>query len=455
MPNTSQATFRTPLHAAFKKALQVFDKMRLDHFELYLFEKKSTQIDSKNLQTDSLTTAQDVGLSIRVLNDHRLGFSYTTSLENDAVDHAIQNAYAISKSMSQDEFSNLYLFKKTNYPQLNLEDKDGLRVPLESKIKMAQELESQCKKADPRVKGVRSASVTENFYHIQMLDSEHTLIEYSKTLFSAHVTCMAEENGDSQIGSDMGFSYFLNKLDIPKIGSQAAKYATELLGAKQTLSLKCEAVFRNQVVAELIEFLSASLSAEEIDKGRSLLKGLAGKKVFSDQITLIDDGILAGGYSSSPFDDEGVPCTSKELVAKGILGEPLNNLYYAQKNSSLTTGNASRGIKTPPRIHLSNLYLCPGQKELHEICKSIQKGVLITDLMGLHTANPITGDFSLGASGFLIENGNLTTALRGFAVAGNILEILKEVQEVGNDLKFFGNVGAPSLHCKEVSIGGN
>ena len=219
--------------------------------------------------------------------------------------------------------------------------------------------------------------------------------------------------------------------------------------------MQCPAILRNSVVAELVEFLSSSFSAEQIDKGRSMLAGKIGQRLFSEHVTLVDDGLLAGGFATSPFDGEGIPSTKTRLVDGGMVAGALYDCYYARKLGADPTGSSVRGIKSPPSIGFSNLYMEPGRHAPERLLDGISKGILITDLMGLHTANPVTGDFSLGASGILIENGKLTRPCRGFAVAGNVLELFRKMTDISSDLRFFGNVGAPSVRVSEISVGGS
>jgi PmbA protein len=209
-------------------------------------------------------------------------------------------------------------------------------------------------------------------------------------------------------------------------------------------------------MAELLGFLSASFSAEQVDKGRSMLSlNQLGKKLLSPCITLLDDGLLSGGVGSSPFDGEGTPSGTTTLVNRGYLEQLLCDRYHSKKLALTATGNAGRGIKSPPSISTSNLYLKPGDQTPLELIHGIQKGVMITDLMGVHTANSVTGDFSLGASGFLIENGQISRPISGFAVAGNILDVFQSVQALANDLKFYGTTGSPSALIPRLSVGGS
>lgn len=444
-------------HPALQFAIQALEQLSPDQFELYFERRRSTKIESKEGKVDSLSRSEDVGLAVRLIKDQRLGFSFTTSLAKEAVEKAVRAAFDVTAFMPEDPHVGLFSFGSAVYPSVDLFDARGLAAPTPQKVEMALELEAICRRADARIKAVRSASFSETMAEAHMIDSHGEHISHQTTMFSASVNAKAEENGDSQMGGDFGFSNYLDGLNIQEVGARAAGYATELLGAGSAPTMQCPAILRNSVVAELIEFLSSSFSAEQIDKGRSMLAGKMGSRLFSEHVTLVDDGLLAGGYATSPFDGEGTPSTKTTLVDGGMLSGALYDLYYARKLGAEPTGSASRGIKAPPSISFSNLYMQPGKRTFESLVagfKGIPQGVLITDLMGVHTANPVTGDFSLGASGILIEDGKLTRPVRGFAVAGNVLELFKRMTDISNDLRFFGNVGAPSVRVSELSVGG-
>jgi PmbA protein len=442
-------------HPALLLAVKRLEQLNPDQFELYFEHRASTRIDAKDGKVDSLSRSEDVGLAVRLVKDRRLGFSFTTSLEKAAIEKAVESAWEIAGYMPEDPHVGLVSFSTAVYPEVDQHDGRGLKTPVADKIRLALELEAACRKSDPRITGIRSAGMSETEYRVHLVDSHGEHIQHQSTLYSTSVTCKAESNGDSQIGADYRFSNFLDQLDWTAAARQASLWATELLNAGAPPTLHCPAVFRNSVVADLVDFISASFSAEQIDKGRSMLSGKHGSRVFSEHVTLVDDGLLPGGFGTSPFDGEGTPCTKTVLVDGGFVKGTLYDSYYARKKNAEPTGSASRGIKGPPSIGFSNLYLKEGRKHAEALLDGIPRGILITDLMGVHTANPVTGDFSLGASGILIENGKLGRPVRGFAVAGNVLELFRKITDIGNDLRFFGNVGAPSVRVAELSVAGS
>ncbi|MEK6578907.1 MAG: TldD/PmbA family protein, partial [Bdellovibrionota bacterium] len=434
-------------HPCLKEAQKLIEKLKPDHFELYFEISAKTKIEAKDGAVDSLTRSEDQGLSIRILKNQRVGFSFTTSMEKAAIQKAVESAFSIAKLLPADPYAGFELFA-SDYPEIAKKesfDSEGLKAPIDQKVVMAKNLESLCKKADSRIKTVRPASLSESHSEVQMMDSRGKTISHTQTFYVAYLNCIAEENGDSQVGAEVQFSHHLSELKIKNVATQAAKWATELLGAGASPTMSCPAIFRNSVVSELIEFISSSFSAEEIDKGRSMLADKMGQTLFSKKVNLIDDGLLKGGAATSPFDGEGVASRKTKLVSDGKISAFLYDTYYSKKLKQSPTGNATRGIKSPPSIGTTNFYLEPGKTTPEKLIEQIKKGVLITDLMGVHTANPVTGDFSLGASGILIENGKLTRPVRGFAVAGNVLDVFRKITDISNDLRFFGGIGAPSV----------
>jgi len=441
-------------HPTLIHAIKRLERLNPDQFEIYFEHRTSTKVDSKDQQVDSLTRSEDVGIAIRLIKDHRLGFSFTTSLENNAIQQAVDTASEVASLMPEDRDVGLHAFGSSVYPSVDNFDTQGLIVPLPEKIILAKSLEAQCRKVDPRITAVRLASISEICVETLLIDSNGEHVQHKSTGYTASVTCKAESKGDSQMGSEFSFSNYLDNLDVKSVAQLSAQWAIELLGAGSAPTMKCPAVLRNSVVADLLEFLSDSFSAEQIDKGRSMLASKSGQLVFSDQVTIVNDGLLPGGMGTAPFDGEGIPSTRTVLVDGGFVAGTLYDSYYARKKGTVPTSSSVRGIKSPPSIGLSNLYMEKGRKTFDSLFDGISKGILITDLMGIHTANPVTGDFSLGASGILIENGKLTSPVRGFAVAGNVLELFRRMTDISSDLKFFGRIGAPSVRLSELSVGG-
>lgn len=438
-----------------RKGLDRVKSSGVSEYEVFLNRSSATSISSKDLKVESLTRAEDVGLSIRLKRQNRVGFSFTTSLAEDAIQRAVESALQVAEVMPEEPDITLGGFD-TKIPKLeNRFDSAGLARKIEDKIELAKKVEKLCREADKRIQTVRSASVSESLYESVLASHDGKILHHQGTMYSSSLACKAEEKGDAQMGYEYVFSPFLDQLDLAFCAKSGAESATELLGATKPKSMKCPAVIRNDVVSELLDFLAGSFSGEEIEKGKSLLQGKLNEMVFNDRIDILDDGLLAGGLATRPFDAEGTASQTTSIVDRGVFKTLLLDRKYAKRFKMKPTGNSSRSIKSPPGISTTNIYLKPGTKTLAELVRDVGNGILITNLMGVHTANSVTGNFSLGASGLLIRGGKIAEPVKGFAVAGNVLDLFKNVAALGSDLRYFGTVGTPSLLLPELAVSGD
>ena len=253
------------LHPTLLHAIKRLEQINPDQFEIYFQRTQTLRVDSRDQMIDSLSHAEDAGISIRLLKDQKMGFSFTTSLEPQSVLKAIDQAYEIANFMPEDPYNRLHCFENFVYPHVDHFDTQEIKLPVEHKIELAKTLERLCRKTDPRIRAVRSASVSETQSLIQIIDSSGEHIEYESTGYTASVSCKAESQGDQQMGSEFAFSPYLDSLPIEAIAHYAAHSALELLGAQSAPTLKCPAILRNSVVTELLEFLSSSFCNDTVD----------------------------------------------------------------------------------------------------------------------------------------------------------------------------------------------
>lgn len=426
----------------------------LDSYEIFLAASRNLAIEVKEQKVDTFKCSKTVGVSVRVLKSHGMGFSYSTSLDGPDLEKMIDNALISAEIQTPDEFNVLPLPQA--YPVIaGLFDEGLARVGEEEKIGRAMQLEQLALATDPRIRRVRKAAYGESCYEGQIRNSLGIEGSYCDTAVSLSVTAIAEENNDSQMGWDFGFSNFFSGVDPAGIAGTAAAKAAGLLGARKIPTMRCPAVLDNHVATEILEVIAPAFLAENVQKGKSLLAGRIGADIFSPMLRIRDDGTLPGGMGTAPFDGEGVPQQNTVLVDKGRLEGFLYDTYRARKEGTVSTGNATRGSsKSPPVMGVSNFFIDNGDTPFAGLLQGIERGILVTAVMGMHTANPISGDFSVGAAGFLIEHGSVTAPVKGIAIAGNIVELFHSVELVGNDLRFFGVVGAPSLRIAVLDVSG-
>ncbi|MBI5695818.1 MAG: TldD/PmbA family protein [Nitrospirae bacterium] len=230
----------------------------------------------------------------------------------------------------------------------------------------------------------------------------------------------------------------------------------QLLGAKKATSGMFPVMLDNIVASEFLGVLAGSFSAESLQKGKSMFADRLGKVVCSPLITILDDALLPGGAGSRAFDDEGMPSRTTPLMVEGRLEGFLHNAYTAKKAGCTSTGNGSRGgFRSLPGVGSTNLYIKNGDVSPKDLIASVKSGLLVKEVLGMHTANPISGDFSVGVSGLWIEGGKVSHPVREAAISGNVLTMFSEVDAVGDDLRMVGGIGAPSILLRPVSVSGS
>ncbi|MBI4823204.1 MAG: TldD/PmbA family protein, partial [Nitrospirae bacterium] len=257
----------------------------------------------------------------------------------------------------------------------------------------------------------------------------------------------------SQMGWEFQGSRFLSDISFEAVGKTAAERAVRLLGAKRLNAKKAPIVLEAQVAVDFLRIFASLLSSDAVQKGKSLLKGKVGQMVISENLSIIDDGTLRGRLGTKPVDDEGVPTYKKTLIKAGVLEGFMYNTYTAKKDNVSSTGNAIRGdFSGVPSVGPTNLYI-ESKEVVSDLAGSLGTGLVITDAMGVHMANPVSGDFSIGVSGLWVDEGLVRYPVKEAVISGNILGFFKGVLASGEDLRFYGNIGSPSLLVGPIDIG--
>ncbi len=424
-------------------------------WELFASEVRSLCVQSKGAAVEALERADSRAVAVRVLIEGRLGFAYSTDTSEGALARLAAQAVAAAREASPDEH-NGFAPRPEGLPETpGLFDPELAALPQEAKVERALALERAALAGDPRLKKVRRAAFREAEAQVAIRNSRGVDVSRRSSLVSASVAVMAQDEGGSDMGWDWDFSRSFAGLDVELVGRRAARRALSRLGGRAVATCACPALLDNHVAASLLEVVAASLLAENVQKGKSLFAGRVGRQVASPLLNLLDDGLLPGGMETSPFDDEGVPRQRTLLLERGTLLGFLYDQYSANRQGRSSTGNASRtGSLAPPTPQVSNLYLEPGPHPCEELLARMGRGIVITEVLGMHTANPVSGDFSVGAAGQWVEGGTVQHPVKGIAISGNVLELLSRVVEVGSDLRFWGHVGAPSLLIERLDVGG-
>ena len=455
------------------QAQKILNRKSVDGYEIYLNQSFHFEIESKDGKIETLQADRYMGIALRVLNHQRMGFSYTTFSNpspyekqegSTKLDRIIEDAIKSAEAASPDPCFDFPPVLKNSVSPLPIFDETLERISEKTKIEKAKHLEESAKSADSeRIKKVRKASYQEALSRTTLINSKGLQFSYDDTLASVSVTAVAEESGESEVGWDFDVSHFFNDLDEEKVGRSAGKKALERLGGKRIPTGVYPVLLSNLVASEFLSLLAHSFLADQVQKGKSSLKGRKGERFFSPLLTIVDDGLYPNRIFTAPIDGEGMPSQRTSLVAQGELIGYLYDRYWANRENLSSpglqvrsTGNSRRyGIKAPPVVGISNFFIEPGNLSASKLMESFSQGVVVEEVMGLNTIDPISGDFSLGGSGDWIDRGKKIHPVKSIAIAGNLFDLFQKVIGVGDDLKFLRGVGSPSLLVKELLISGD
>jgi PmbA protein len=323
-------------------------------------------------------------------------------------------------------------------------------------IDRALEVERAARGFDRRVTKVRKAVASFGSGETLIVNSHGLRVEYEETACSTHVMSLAEDGGDSQVGWDFESGRYLADLDFAAVGRRSAVRAVRLLGARRFDSIRhAPVVFENSVTAEFLGILGGMLSAEAVLKGRSPMAGRVGARIASSEIRIVDDGTRERVSGGQPVDDEGVAVGRHCLVEGGVLRGYMHNTYTAARSGTVSTGNAVRGgYASVPSVGPIVLVLEAegGTVEAGRLVEGLDQGLHVVEVMGLHTVNAITGEFSVGVSGLWIERGRVVYPIREAVLSGTVMKLFEQVEALGDDLKFGAGIGAPSMLCGAMDI---
>lgn len=422
-----------------------------DYAEVYLKTSRNLTVEVKNQKVDALESSVDFGYSIRVIRDLRLGFSFSTDIKESG--SVVGNALESSKWTEQDNKLGMPL----SYEDSEVKIFDPLIAALkeEDAVNSAVLIEKAALDSDKRIKKTRKASASFSEKNVHILNSMGIDKTYSSTACSAQITVVADDNADSQMGWDFDGSRFLSDINFGGVGKKASARALQMLGARKTSATKAHVILDNAVATEFLSIFASLLSSEAVQKGKSLLSGRLNQQVVSPLMNIIDDGCLPHRLGSRPFDDEGVPTFRKDLIKDGELLGYMYNVYTANKDGVRSTGNAVRGgFSSLPSVGPSNMFIDAGERPVKqdEMLSVLDRGLRITEAMGVHMANPVSGEFSIGVSGLWIENGSVKFPVKEAVVSGNILDFFSKVVALGDDLRFYGNMASPSIVVGPVDI---
>jgi PmbA protein len=409
-------------------------------------------------EVESLSDAGGRGIGVRAFAGTRAGYAYGTDLSDEGVAETARGAREAAEVADEDEYEGL--------PEdTGVTDVDGLASqefadwPTERVVELALAVD-RAARAPEGVTQVENSVYSDGRGAVALANSRGFAASYEATQAWAYSSAFAGEGADLMTGTGVGLARDPAALDPEAIGQEAADRALALAGARQPESRRCPVVLDSFVAASFIGFIGAMLSADAVQRGRSLFADREGDEVAGPALRVADDGTDSGGPASAPFDGEGTPTRRTGLIEDGRLLGFLYDSRTGRQAGRSTTGNAARGsYRTPPSVGTTNLIVDPGELDLPGLVADAGEGLYVTDVAGLHSGvNPVSGTFSVGASGRLIQNGELGAPVREITIASDLVSMLQAVSAVGSETRwvpFGGSVKAAPLLVAEMAVSGS
>jgi len=440
----------------FEKIVTRSKEVGIEDIEIYAGTSIGTSISLFNGEVDKFTVKDLEVVSIRGIYQGKMGYITTEKLSDDDIDSLLESLKQNALMIEAKEESIIYEGSK-EYRLLPHKENPFLKVSSAEKIELLKTLEKSIKETDPRIKQVSNCSYSESVSEVRIINSKG--LNLKKSDFYGFMMAAGVARTESEVTSVFDYQIKDNftSFDPVSLGQEIAKATVSKLNADTVASKSYPVVLKNDVVADLIGAFKGMFSGEMLFKNLTLLKGKENTQIMGENISIIDDPFLEEGLSKSSFDDEGVACNEFEVVKDGVFKGFMHNLKTAKIFKTNPTGHGFKpSIYASVGVAPTNLYLKPGTNEFDALLEGIEEGIYITQVEGLHAGiDPVSGSFSLKSSGFLIEQGKLSRAVKLIVASGKFLELFNQVEQIGNDLRFtYSGIGAPSIKIKQLQISG-
>ncbi|HZQ58577.1 MAG TPA: TldD/PmbA family protein [Acidimicrobiales bacterium] len=424
--------------------------------EAYVSRSRTTNVRAYNGDVESLSSAEPAGAGVRVVVGGRQGFAWAGTLDEGVLKEALEEARDNAAFGQPDEFAGLATPDGVALPVLDLVPSELAATPTSAKVELALELERATRARDARVTGIRAATYADSYGEVAVATTTGISAVGAAAMCYIAVSPIVEADGDTQIGSGLSAARAPSGLDLDRAVTDGVDRAVRLLGARKPPSRRVTAVFDPDVTAEFLAILGGTLSGDAVLKGRSFFAGREGERVASAAVTLVSDPTDAGSFDAGQIDGEGLARRRVPLIEGGHLQGFLYDTASGRRAGRASTGSASRGYSSAPTVGAPALTLAPGTRSRAELLASLDDGVCVQDVSGLHSGvNPVSGDFSVGATGLAVRNGALAEPFREATIASTLQRMLLDVAEVGADIEWLpGGPAGVTLVVHDVSLGG-
>ena len=424
--------------------------------DAFMVEEELQTVQVRLGAIESLKHARENRCSLRIFTGSGSASATSSDLSPAALARLVDESVRLAKVTRRDEHSGLPASDALaqDVPDLDLWDAEGHAMSVEDKIEWARRAESAALESDPRVRNSEGAEFYDRQARVAYASTGGFSGGFRVSSFALSVTPVASDDGDMERDYWYTSARRLAGLEQPEdVGREAARRAVRRLGGRKGATQEVPVVFDPETAASLVRSIAVAASGPSLYRGTSFLIGQRGQTVASPRVTIVDDPLIPRGLGSRPFDGEGLPSRRTVLIDEGVLTSYLLDTYSARRLGFEATGHAAREDGGGVTVGYTNLHLEPGSWAPEEILRSVDRGLYVTELIGFGV-NFATGDYSRGAVGFWIEDGELAYPVEEITIAGNLRRMLQDVEMVGRDLGFRDQVTAPTLKIARLTVAG-
>jgi PmbA protein len=425
--------------------------------DVTLAEHEGTQVKVRLGKVETVSQAHETRLGLRLFFGKSSAATSTSDLSRASLDRLLEETCAMARATAKDEFGGLPEPGElaAEVPDLDLLDGEAREMPVERCIDAARKAEEHALQHDSRITNSEGAEFGTSFNRIIHANSEGFAGEYATSGFRVSVAPVAASNGSMERDHWYSAARHHDGLDAPEaVGREAGRRVVRRLGARKVRTREVPVVFDAAIAGTLVRHVGQAVSGYALYQRASFLCDRLGEDVASGRVRIVDDGTIPAALGSRPFDSEGVGVRRKDVIEGGVLRSYLLDAYSARKLGGKSTGNATRGAGQASAVSPMNLHLLPGEVGFEDIIGSVEDGFYVTELMG-QGVNPVTGDYSRGAAGIWIEKGELAYPVSELTIAGNLGDMLRGVEMVGNDLRTQSAVAAPTVKISRMTVAGD
>jgi len=424
--------------------------------EVYLYRGESRGVEVREGRVETRQQSSEAGMGLRLFEGGRMGFASAGGLEEDVLPRLYGTVRAQMAYLPPDENRALPPLSEPvpgGALAETLFDPSLFQAPLSAWEPRLFDLQEQARRADPRVRKALQIDYGEGRSEVSIASTAGVFTHERGTSCGVSLSLMAEQDGEVQVGAASRVARSGAALGFERIAEESVFRTVSLLGARKPPTRRRAILFDPWIAGEFLDLIAGALSAEAVQRGKSLFAGRLGKPVASPEMSFTDDPRRPGGVASALFDDEGVPTERKVMIEGGLLMDYFFDSYTARKGRRRSNGCASRaGYKGLPGPGCSNFYLEPGRVSRADLIAGTEDGILAFELLGMHTADAVSGEFSIGVSGVAVEKGRLAGGIKNAMISGNLLDLLSKVDGVADDLTFYGSIASPTFRVPGLMV---